>query len=314
VNLICPTQIWKMLIILGLALFGVGCSPVAGSGPPTDYEVGEVIRGEDTFGTFYLYVPTTGSAKPDIVVLVHGTPAEEETAEATARYYLLNWLDFAEEQGLVLIAPAFNQEDFSSRKGDHALGGYRGLFGRQIAADEWVLRLVRAYQESFGTSGRQFYLYGHSAGGQFAARFLVTHPEVVNRAVISSAATYPQPDPNVAWPFGMGELQADVEWDQDTIKQVDVVANKEKWLAATQIPLTMIVGLNDTSSLPQFPGQQGRNRLAIGRNWVRDMAAFAEANGLECQFQLEMVPGKGHSMSGLMSYTQPALVDQMEID
>jgi poly(3-hydroxybutyrate) depolymerase len=288
------------------------CSPTPRPEPPIALEPGLLAEGEDSFGTFYAYVPTTVPEKPEILVLVHGTPQEGETAESSAEYLATSWVDFAEEQGFVLIAPTFNQEDFSSRLGDHALSGYRGLFGRQIGADEWVLRLVRAHQEAFGSASEQFYLYGHSAGGQFTGRFLVTHPESVKRAVISSAATYPQPNTEVAWPFGMGELHADVEWAPDTVLHVDIVPDEQTWLAATQVPLTVIVGLNDTAELPRslIPGQKGSNRYVIARNWVQDMAAFAEANGLESRFRLEIVPGIGHSMSGLMPYSQKALISQ----
>jgi len=280
--------------------------------PPIAKESGQVVEGEDVFGTFYTYVPTAIPANPEILVLVHGTPAETETAEFDAQYYTAAWTDFAEKNGFILIAPAFNQEDFSSRLGDHALSGYRGLFGREIGADEWVLRLVKAHQQAYGLAEGPFYLYGHSAGGQFTGRFLVTHPDWIKRAVITSAATYPQPNTEVAWPFGMGELHTEIVWDEGTSQAVDVVPDKEKWLAATQIPLTVIVGLNDITELPSslIPGQKGRNRYVIGRNWVDDMALFAESNGLESRFKLEIIPGKGHSMSGLLLYSQAALLSE----
>jgi hypothetical protein len=35
-------------------------------------------------------------------------------AEANAEFYISSWIDFGEEQGIILIAPVFNQEDFSS--------------------------------------------------------------------------------------------------------------------------------------------------------------------------------------------------------
>ena len=72
---------------------------------------------------------------------------------------------------------------------------------------------------------------------------------------------------------------------------------------------TVIVGLGDTAELPAdlIPGQKGKNRFTIARNWVQDMATFAEANGLESHFQLSIVPGQGHSMSGLLPYSQEAL-------
>jgi len=153
-------------------------------------------------------------------------------------------------------------------------------------------------------------LYGHSAGGQFLARFLVAHPELGKKAVITAAATYPQPDPQVAWPFGLGELHTKIEWDAKNTRQVDLIPDQQKWLTATQIPLTVIVGLNDTAELPPalIPDQKGNNRYTIARNWVKTMAAFAEANGLENRFKLELIPGQGHSMNGLMVYSQEALV------
>ena len=299
-------------IVLALMVSVSACASPSLPEPPIALEPGQLAKGEDVFGTFYAYVPTSVPGEPEILVLVHGTPPENETAESNAQFYITSWIDFAQEHGYILIAPAFNQENFSSRLGDHALSGYRGLFGREIGADEWVLRLVKAYQQEFGLADKQFYLYGHSAGGQFTARFLVTHPETIKKAVITSAATYPQPTTEVAWPFGMGELHTDIEWDTDIIRHVDIVPDKQKWLAATQIPLTVIVGLNDTAELPPalIPGQKGKNRQAIAWNWTQDMAAFAEASGLENRFNFEIIPGIGHSMSGLMPYSQEALISQ----
>ncbi|MDX1416278.1 MAG: hypothetical protein R3293_18920 [Candidatus Promineifilaceae bacterium] len=37
------------------------------------------------------------------------------------------------------------------------------------------------------------------------------------------------------------------------------------------------------------------------------MNTFAAEHGLEGQFKIEMIPGKGHSMSGLMPYSKEAL-------
>ena len=299
-------------LLLSLIIAGSACNSTTIPEPPTSLEPGRVTHGEDHYGTFFTYVPTTAPQQPEILVLVHGTPAEDQTEAEDAEYYVTNWVDFAETQGFILIMPVFNQENFSSRLGDHALSGYRGLFGRKINADEWLLRLVKAYQQTLGLADEPFYLYGHSAGGQFIGRFLVTHPEAVKKAVISSAATYPQPTTTVAWPFGMGELHTEIEWDVDTVRQVDIVPDKQKWLAATQVPLTVIVGLNDTAELSAvlIPGQNGRNRFTIALNWIDAMAAFAAENGLESHFKLEIIPGKGHSMSGLLSYSQVALISE----
>jgi poly(3-hydroxybutyrate) depolymerase len=191
----------QLMITVSLAL---SCGSLQPSDPPVTSKRGQVVAAQDNFGTFYTYLPENVASDAPVLVLVHGTPSAQQSAEESAQELISAWQDFAAENGWILLAPAFNQEDFSSRLGDHALGGYRGLFGREIMADAWVLRLVQAYQKAYQLSDRQFYLYGHSAGGQFTARFLVTHPDLVRRAVITAAATYPQPDPEIAWPFGLG--------------------------------------------------------------------------------------------------------------
>jgi pimeloyl-ACP methyl ester carboxylesterase len=273
--------------------------------PHLPTELGELTQGIDVYGSFYTYLPANIDDNTDILVLVHGTP-KDLSPEENAAYYAASWMEFADEQNLILIAPAFNQDNFSSRYGDHAMSGYRGLFGREIGADEWVKRLVEAHREAYHIKPTQFNIYGHSAGGQFVSRYLVTHPEEIRKAVITSAATYPQPQPEIPWPFGMGELNTEISWDDGTITQIDIHPDKNKWLAATKIPLTVIVGLNDSAELPSdlIPGQKGVNRLEIARNWINDMQGFAESNGVDCNFQVEIIPGIGHSMIGLIAYSQ----------
>jgi hypothetical protein len=38
------------------------------------------------------------------------------------------------------------------------------------------------------------------------------------------------------------------------------------------------------------------------------MAKFAQENGLESRITFEMIPGKGHTMLGLLPYSQAALL------
>jgi poly(3-hydroxybutyrate) depolymerase len=172
----------KMLMLLILIVLLSACDSISLPGPPTAHEPGQLSKGEDVYGTYFAYVPSIPPDDVEILVLTHGTPPKNETAEWNAQYYATGWINFAKAHGFILIAPAFNQEDFSSRRGDHARGGYRGLFGREIGADEWALQLVEAHRQAFGSVSEQFYLYGHSAGGQFIGRFLVSHPELVKKS------------------------------------------------------------------------------------------------------------------------------------
>ncbi len=274
--------------------------------PSPDLTPGQVTVVERPGGTYLYYLPTTLAAEPEIVVIAHGTPGKKEEAVEVAAYYLRNWLTLAEERGTILIAPAFDQENFGGREGP--LGGYRGLLGRHIGADEFVLQIVDEYRQRFDLTEPRFYLYGHSAGGQFVGRFIVRHPERVKRAVISAAATYPSPDPAVAWPDGMGKLHTTVRWEgAQTAVMLDFQPDTASWLKASTLPVTVVVGLNDTEAQPDRPGQMGNTRLVVARNWVRAMQALAEQHGLKSTIELSMVPGLGHSAGKLLPYCQAAL-------
>jgi len=131
-----PLRFFIVFLLISLSC----CIPFPSQATPAVQKPGQIAELEDQYGIYYTYIPETITDDPKIVALVHGTPVIAETAEATAQYYAKNWIGFAEQHGCVLIVPAFNQEDFSSRRGHHAMTGYRGLFGREIAADEWVLR------------------------------------------------------------------------------------------------------------------------------------------------------------------------------
>lgn len=273
---------------------------------------GQITENQDIYGTYFLYTPTAPSDLPQSLVVIHGTPAKDLTAGETALYYAEHWAPFAEEQGWLLLVPAFNQADFSSRKGEitDALTGYRGLFGREIGADEWVVRLLGLGWAELGWEESPFLLYGHSAGGQYVSRFLVSHPELVQTAVISAAVTYPQPDPAVAWPYGMGALSSEIEWEDGTKAQVEITPDQKKWLDATQVPVKVIVGLDDLEPQLSRPGQEGNVRLTIGQNWVKSMGEFSAENNLESQIVFEAIPGKGHSMLGLLPFCQDALIQE----
>ena len=109
-------------------------------------------------------------------------------------------------------------------------------------------------------------------------------------------------------------LDAEIEWEPGSTRRVEIAPDEGKWLLATQVPLTVIVGMNDTAELPAelIPGQNGKNRLMIARRWVEAMGAFAEDGGLESRFELVMVPGIGHSMNSLLPYSQEAMLSAQQ--
>lgn len=271
-----------------------------------DFERGEIITKELSYGNYLQYIPTTLASPPGILVIVHGSLDEGQPALELASVFIQRWVSVAEEQGIMLIAPAFDQENFGGHDGPG--GGYRGLFGREIGADEFVNLIVDSYRPRFkGLDGR-FYLYGHSAGGQFTNRYLVRHPYRIVAAVISAAGRYAFPDPDAPWPYGMGSLQTTMQWPgSDEVQIINIHPDPSGWLMAARLPVTTVVGELDTEPQPPRPGQKGTTRVEIALNWVNDMNTFAESNGRRGTVEIIIVPGIGHSSLGLTPTCQQVL-------
>ena len=202
-------------------------------------------------------------------------------AQSAAR----RWVAFAESNAVIVLVPALGAGEFA---------GYREMFGRRIDADEYVNTLVdrSAGPLIHGFDGR-FVLHGHSAGGQFAARYLVTHPSRLHRAILSAPSTYPFPDPKVVWPNGMGAVARDALSGARAGKLYS--PDPGGWLrAASEVPVTVLVGSRDTETRPASPGQPGSTRLDRAKAWVLAMTQLAESSRKTSTVHLVIEPGLDH--------------------
>lgn len=259
-------------------------------------EKGKIVKKELTFGSYLQYIPRRLTSRSRILVIVHGTPGENESTINLADRFIKRWVSLAEKRELILLAPAFDQKNFSVGPG----GGYRGLFGREIGADDFVNRIIDRYKGLSPSFDGRFYLYGHSAGGQFVSRYVVEHPQQIIAAVISAAGTFAFPDPNVPWTNGMARLRRKMQWgESDKLKDIDIEPDTEGWLMAAQLPITVVVGAEDTEKIEDIPGQKGNDHVERGRHWVKDMNELAKRSGKKGRVRLRTVPKVGHSSARL---------------
>lgn len=192
-----------------------------------------------------------------------------------------HWQGFATQYGTILAAPIFgaHYDDFRERGGaaDHLTE-----LVQQIAAHHLP-----------GRDG-PFALHGHSAGGQFACRYLVTHPDRLTDAVISAPSEYAFPDPAVPWPHGTAGLPETADW----------IA------AATQVRVTVLVGTADLDPRPIAPGHAGATRLERAEAWVTAMRQCAVDNRLHPRINLRQVEGVHHDESSMNRAAQHLLADR----
>lgn len=253
-------------------------------------------------GNYLEYVPNGNIV--GLLVVVHGTPEPKDDVKALAEKFLKRWTSFAEQNSVVVVAPVFGNDYGSLDQTTPGVspGGYRGLFGRLVGADDFLHEIVEASGHQITNFNGQFYLYGHSAGGQFTSRYCVRHPQRILAAVISAGGRYPFPDANVTWPYGMAK--------SEYLKEVP---KPEGWLKAAELPINVLVGLDDNDPQPKRSGQEGLTRIEIARNWVQKMNQLAQQNGKIGRVKLTTVNGVGHDSKGLTFAAQKALAESMAL-
>lgn len=271
------------------------------------HELGKIIEKATSFGAYLQYMPLEWLGPLRIVVIVHGSLESDEQALDAAHRLVREWVDLANSEGLILVAPAFDQRNFENGPG----GGYRGLFGRHVSADRYVNEIVDSYTPKYAwrlKSPGRFSLYGHSAGGQFISRYVVTHPNRCVSAAISGAGTFAFPNPTVKWADGMKELKRNIRWtDGLPDRQIVITPNPENWLWAATLPIGVVVGAEDTEQLTPIQGQRGDTRVARAQNWVKDMNQLATDNGEIGRCSFILVPNIAHNGFKLIPYCQDFL-------
>jgi hypothetical protein len=125
----------------------------------------------------------------------------------------------------------------------------------------------------------------------------VAHPDRICGAVISSAGTYPYPDPAIAWPDGMGPLRWKMRWlgsDKDTV--VDIKPNPDGWVKTGGLPITIVVGSNDTEpAYDRNNSQKGVGHVERAKSWFRDMKDLCLKQKQAFHMRLVIVPGADHN-------------------
>ena len=250
-----------------------------------------------------------------VLVLAHGFPwldgsQSDDFLAEYARSAVARWTAFADAHRAVVVAPAFGGSDF---------GGYRALFGRKVDADELVNAVVdEVAREHVPDFDGRFSLHGHSAGAQFAARYLVAHPERLAAVVLSAPSAYPFPDPAQPWPDGMAPvIRDDLSGSAADGKAPGLAAgtvfvpSAAGWLtAASAVPVSVLVGSLDTEPRPAEPGQYGSSRLERAAGWITSMHLHARAHGRTPSIRLVCAAGLDHDEAAMALPAQQILASQ----
>ncbi|MCA8881315.1 MAG: alpha/beta fold hydrolase [Rhodobacteraceae bacterium] len=237
--------------------------------------------------TVYTYWPECHD--PGLLLVFHGT-------SRTAARYRDYARPLADRACLVVIAPLFDKDRFPNWA-YHRGGIVRG--GSIRTPDQWTTRLVAELvawaRQTVGRPDAPYYLFGHSAGGQFLSRVAAySPPPEASRIVIANPSTYVLASATEPVPYGFGGLS---ERDPD--------AALRAYLA---LPITIYLGADDTGDknlTDNGPARrQGANRLERGRATFAAARQLADRNGWTFGWEIVEAPGIGHSARGMLQSDQ----------
>jgi pimeloyl-ACP methyl ester carboxylesterase len=207
--------------------------------------------------------------------------------------YLAEWAPLAERAGILVFVPEFSRRNFPTTA-SYNWGNVVDSDDRALPPSAWIFEVLdRAWAELRARTGatREGYaLFGHSAGAQFAHRYLLLAAATRAEAIITAnAGSYTMPRRDVAFPFGLGGI----ELPDDALAR------------AFARPVTVLLGSDDVDpahpSLPRQPGAmaQGPHRLARGLRFFAEAREAATRLGVPFRWRLETVPGVGHDNAGM---------------
>lgn len=242
---------------------------------------------------YYLYVPRRVIREPArarILVSVHGYSGRKNNSSGRSRVKsaATRWTKLADDVGLVVLAPQFDEDRFDN--------DYQrlNLFGDK-RADDRLHELISLITTALpGLNGKKILLFGFSGGGQFVHRYALFHPDRIDRAVAGGAGWYVFPDEKLPYPIGLDPRSL----PKDRIPNL---------AGLCQVPLLILVGERDEDEgdfrttyskngreydLIQL---QGKGRWQRASNWV---AALKQKHG-DAPFgiQFETIPGIGHTIN-----------------
>lgn len=251
----------------------------AGSGSQTATIKGTSLK-------IYTYRPSRCTPTA-ILYVAHGMGRNAEGYRDSSRR-------LADRHCYISVVPLFDSSRFPSWK--YQRGGAVNTSGQVQPYDKWTVHYVEAIvawaRGKMNNATMPYYLFGHSAGGQFLSRVAgYAPPDDAQRIVIANPSTHVWPTFDEALPYGFGKLPSGL----------NATTMLRDYLTA---PVTIYLGSEDTDDEDLAMGKaamrQGENRLERGLNVYRLAERIAKSNGWQFGWKLVIAEGVGHTAGGML--------------
>ena len=249
--------------------------------------------------TVYYYLPTSGDlGHMPILFAMHG-------ADRSGLNQINVWKYLAEANGIIVIAPEFSKENGYSEN-DYQFGGIftSTAFSSLRSSEEWTYCLLETLfdyvKNEIDNISDRYYLFGHSAGGQFVHRFLLAMPDArVIRAVAANPGSWTFPlseglvgtdSRNYGWPYSIRNVP---------------FSSEENLCRFFMHNLYVQIGTKDIVQDAYFPKDnasmaQGNTRFERAHAFYECCQTVAQKLSAELRIELVEVEGAGHSSAQMV--------------
>lgn len=278
------------LSILAAMTIGASAPPASGASPLIGAGAGQhTVTVGGVSMTMFTYRPTN-CVKPDLLLVFHGLGRNADGYRDHAQ-------PLADRLCLLIVAPPFDKERFPTWR--YQRGGIVNR-GAIQPSNAWTGHIVLEIADWVRrTEGRNldYYMLGHSAGGQFLSRLAAFVPTEAKRIVIANPSTYVFPSLTTMAPYAFGGVYS------ARAGEVEL----RRYLA---LPLTIFLGKEDTGDRDRNDSPeavaQGETRYERGRNAYQAGRDLAQSRGWTFNWRLVELSGVGHSARKMFTAPEAA--------
>jgi hypothetical protein len=211
----------------------------------------------------------------------------------------------ADSACLIVLAPLLDRERFPNWR-YHRAGVVRNdeVQPRALWTGPIIEALIDWGRRFAGDADMPYYLFGHSAGGQFLSRLSAYSPPAgAARIVIANPSVHVLPDLLEPAPHGLGGV----------FSEADAQTRLQAYLA---MPITIYLGDEDKGEKNLVKNaaafRQGANRFDRGQYAFDAGENLARKMGWTFNWRLVIAPGVGHSSRGMLEAPNAALAFGIE--
>ena len=252
-------------------------------------DAGYAVRTLEDGQRFTVYTSTAAARDPasaGVLVAIHGFTGTYVDCQGKAVVWrtLTDWRGLADELGLVVVAPQFDETRFD---------WFQALNLPRVAdygprADERLHDVLSETAAQLpGLDVETFAITGFSAGGQFSHRYAWLHPERVEALAAGGSGSWAYADRSVGWPYGIGGLMRPARVDA-------LCASSSMFFVGEEDDGSDDFFSDCDANWTDVCGQQGVTRTERAIGFHASLLARADEVGVPCEPRFDVFPGVGH--------------------